>query len=205
MKRLLKEHLRDHLSEQSLNDAQLNALLKKSDPATIPDAAPRVAHTPVLQWCAGVALAVVCLALSGVYWYESSLPQRIAGEVARNHLNLKPADIETASLSEIGNELSLLNFKLVDSQQLAASSWELTGARYCEILGDTAAQLRYTPRTAVDESVETVYQVKHRRGWFNVLPSLDEAEQPLEILTSGLRVRVWTEQGIVFAMTVPPT
>ena len=38
---------------------------------------------------------------------------------------------------------------------------------------------------------------------FHHLPVLERGEAPLEVVKSGLRIRIWLEHGLLFAMTAP--
>ena len=75
----------------------------------------------------------------------------------KNHLELKPLDIETQSIRSAQKYFTQLDFLPIKSKQIIETD-KLVGGRYCSIKGRTAAQLRYTDDL---ESVSTLYQVDY--------------------------------------------
>ena len=151
-KRPFKQDAREHFEAQTLSPSRLERLqnlARDRDPASRDESqrgqrlgAPARQRNRLKMSIAAVVLLGLLAAIGAQLWLNYTLADRIAVEVARNHLKLKPADIESTSLREIGDFLSHLDFSLVQSSQLDTSVWQLQGARYCEILGTTAAQLR---------------------------------------------------------------
>lgn len=143
---------------------------------------------------AGFALMLLVMNLQ-----STPVPQLIAADVAENHINLKPADIETDNLDDIRRFFTGLDFLPIQSRLIAANEWELTGGRYCSIQSTSAAQLRI--RHTQSNKMQTLYQVVYQKERFKDLPSMEEGEEPLVVSARGLRVKIWVERGILFAMT----
>jgi hypothetical protein len=79
---------------------------------------------------------------------------------------------------------------------------ELTGGRYCSIQGVAAAQLRV--RQPGSDAVQTLYQTEYRKDVFENIPVLEQGDMPVELYAKGVRVRIWAEKGLLFALTETP-
>ena len=145
------------------------------------------------------------LLIPGLTWWSSfpdregmDLPGRVADEVAANHLELKPLEVETREIAGIRDYFAQLDFLPVDTRLPAIAGLELLGGRYCSIQGMTAAQLRL--RSPGGAPLQTLYQVRYDPQRQGVIPRLGKGEPPLEIDARGLEVRLWMERGILFAL-----
>ena len=127
------------------------------------------------------------------------MTERIALEVAHNHIKLKPLDVETDSMDGIRNYFTDLEFALVESRLLASSRLELLGGRYCSIQSVPAAQLRVTVPNS--NKLQTLYQTEYRKDVFGPLPVLENGDAPIIVNVKGLSVRIWVEKGLLFALT----
>ena len=190
----LKHIVREHIEEKSLSDIQLNSLMalqKKQNKKSIIQT----------RWLA--VAAVLLLAVSNVFYFGSSsnlkLDQRIGSEVVKNHINLKPLEIQTSSIREIGQFLTELDFVPVESSLLKGSTKSLIGGRYCSIQGVTAAQLRL--KDSKSGQIQSLYQTVYDEKKFPGLPLLKENQKPVTVYSKGLAVDIWVEKGILFALT----
>lgn len=189
----LKYIVREHIEEKSLSDNQLNSLMelqnKQHKKSIIPT-----------RWLA--VAAVLLLAVSNIFYFDFSsnlkLDQRIGREVAKNHINLKPLEIQTSSIREIGQFLTELDFVPVESSLLKGTK-NLIGGRYCSIQGVTAAQLRLKDRKS--GQIQSLYQTVYDEKKFPGLPLLKEDQKPVTVYSKGLAVDIWVEKGILFALT----
>jgi len=190
----LKHIVREHVEQKSLSDSQLDSLMllqnqknKKTFVQT--------------RWVA--VAAVVFLAISNVFYFgllsNLELDQRIGSEVAKNHINLKPLEIQTSSIRDIGQFLTELDFVPVESSLLKDATKTLVGGRYCSIQGVTAAQLRL--KDDKTGQVQSLYQTIYDEKTFSGLPLLKENQKPITVYSKGLAVDIWVEKGILFALT----
>ncbi len=144
----------------------------------------------------GVFLVWQTLAPSG-----PNYAQEIALEVAQNHLKLKPLDIAAHSMAEIQGFFTQLDFSPVSSDLLEARfalpERSILGGRYCSIKGFTAAQLRYRQS---DDGLSTLYEVPYDIDAFGPMPSVDQGEQPRELILKGLKISLWVEKGLLMAL-----
>jgi hypothetical protein len=125
------------------------------------------------------------------------MTERIAVEVAHNHIKLKPLDVETDSMERIRRYFTDLEFVPVKSQLLASSNLELLGGRYCSVQSVPAAQLRVS--AADNNSLQTLYQSEYRKDVFGPLPVLENGGVPVVVNVKGISVRIWVEKGLRLA------
>jgi len=201
MNRPLKQAIRHHFEQRVLSTEQLERL-----EALMSVNAPGPAGRPIAKswigWPAAAAiaalLAVIMLLAPGPV-DEIPMTDRIAMEVARNHIKLKPLDVETDNMDGIRRYFTDLEFAPVKSQLLASSNLELLGGRYCSIQSVPAAQLRVS---APDKhGLKTLYQSEYRKEVFGPLPVLENGGVPVEVNVKGITVRIWVEKGLLFALT----
>lgn len=127
--------------------------------------------------------------------------ERIATEVAKNHIKLKPLEIETNSIEDIRSYFNKLDFIPINSKLVNQFGLELIGGRYCSLQGITAAQLRV--REPGSTTVQTLYQTEYRKDIFEDMPKLEEGDEPVDIYIKGIKVKIWVEKGLLFALTEP--
>lgn len=194
----LKKIMHEHIESKTLSDEKLESLLqlqtgdvkKENQYSNVPS-----------RWLA--VAAVVFFAVGNLFYFaltpELALEQRIGDEVAKNHINLKPLEIQTSSISSLRAFLSELDFLPVESVLLKGSSKTLIGGRYCSIQGVTAAQLRL--KDSKTGQVQSLYQTIYDKKVFYDLPELKENQKPITIYSKGLAVDIWVEKGLLFALT----
>jgi len=202
MNRPLKQAVRQHFEQRALSTDQLerlNALMAINAPR--PADRLLVARS-LIGWPAAAAIAAL-LALILLFPPGSiedvPMTERIAMEVARNHVKLKPLDVQTDSMDGIRRYFTDLEFVPVESQLLASSDLELLGGRYCSIQSIPAAQLRVSaPDT---HRLQTLYQSEYRKDVFGPLPVLENGDVPVDVNVKGITVRIWVEKGLLFALS----
>ena len=200
MNRKLKQSAREHIESFSLNDDQIQELEAMSR-NYVPQ---RRVRPPILYWSLAGAVAVFLLALilTPLIIEHKDVHQRIALEVATNHIKLKPLEIETASIATARAYFDKLDFIPVSSTLVNKMGLELTGGRYCSLQGIAAAQLRV--KQPGSDTLQTLYQTEYRKDVFETVPALELGEQPIELYAKGIRVRIWSEKGLLFALAEPP-
>lgn len=123
----------------------------------------------------------------------------VTAEVVRNHLNRKPLEIEGDEEQQVFNYFTELNFRPVKSQYLATLALAPVGGRYCSLQTKRAAFLSY--QSEKDDLFHTVYQVPYETDVFPKLPNFALGEKPVTTWSNGIKITLWTEKGLVFAMT----
>ncbi len=126
------------------------------------------------------------------------MTERIALEVARNHIKLKPLDVETNSMDGIRRYFTDLEFVPAESSLLASADLELLGGRYCSIQSVPAAQLRVT--LPDNNRLQTLYQTEYHQDIFGPLPVLENGGIPVTVNVKGITVRIWVEKGLLFTL-----
>lgn len=136
---------------------------------------------------------------------EKDIKQEIAAEVVKNHLRLKPLDIETNSITGIRQFFTQLDFQPLQSNYFNATPKNNTitmiGGRYCSIKGITAAQLRFQNQ---NHGLQTLYQVNYEAARFGRIPDREAGEKPSHLSLNGLDVEMWTEKGLLMVSVTNP-
>ncbi len=200
----LREAIQQQLAKEELDPLQLQALMNTQQAVLTGSADPQLgrrywSRAALIASCAALLL---CLALA----WQSLIPSpgdtthTIALEVVKNHLKLKPLDVEAQSMDELQAFFTQLDFAPVDSTVLETrfglSRQLRLGGRYCSIKGVTAAQLRYR----AGEGTSTLYEVAYDPATFGSIPSVERGEAPSELLVKGLRVSLWVEKGLLMVL-----
>lgn len=194
----LKKTISGHIERKSMSDEQVNSLLNLQKDIG------EIGHGNVNRnnaWLAVATLAFVAI-VNILYFFMSpdiALEQRIGSEVAKNHINLKPLEVQTSSINTIRGFLSKLDFSPVESSLLKGTTKKLIGGRYCSIQGVTAAQLRL--KDSNTGQIQSLYQAVYDKKVFYDLPLLKENQKPITVYSKGLAVDIWVEKGILFALT----
>jgi hypothetical protein len=202
MNRPLKQTVRNHFEQHSLSTDQFERLEALMDVNTPIPAGRRHRVRPLLGWSAATAiavlLAIIVLFPPGLI-EDIPMTERIALEVARNHIKLKPLDVETNSMDGIRRYFTDLEFVPAESSLLASADLELLGGRYCSIQSVPAAQLRVT--LPDNNRLQTLYQTEYRKDVFGPLPILENGNVPVTVNVKGITVSIWVEKGLLFALT----
>jgi len=208
MKRPLKQAVDDHFGQHKLTERRLKQL-----EAMMTDGAPKQARANssqtrrhALQWSIAIAasmLVVLAAVLQSGWLGNEPMAQRIALEVARNHISLKPMDVSTDSMNGIRDYFTDLDFAPVESILLPTATLKLLGGRYCSIQSVPAAQLRMAP-TSGDDAVQTFYQAEYREDVFGPLPTVEDGDVPVRISVKGIDVDIWVEKGLLLALAREP-
>jgi len=200
MNRKLKQSVRQHIESYSLTDDQLQELASLGKQAKTAKRYRVSGYSWALT--AAVATFLLMFMLTPLFFERNNMHEHIAREVAANHIKLKPLEIETASIDAVRDYFNKLEFVPANSTLVDDLGLELTGGRYCSLQGVAAAQLRLQ-RPGSDE-VQTLYQTEYRKDVFDNIPVLEQGEVPTEIYAKGIRVRIWAEKGLLFALTEEP-
>jgi hypothetical protein len=197
----LKQSVRDHLDVYTLSEDQLNnleSLAGQNKHAEKRTAKHRVSIYP-FTLAGAVAVFLFVFFLTPYLQNQSGIQEKIAMEVAANHIKLKPLEIETSSIEAIRNYFKKLDFVPVNSQVVSQLGLELIGGRYCSLQGNIAAQLRV--RKPGTNTIQTLYQTEYRKDVFENMPTLEEGGKPVDIHVKGVKVTIWVEKGLLFALT----
>ena len=200
MNKPLKQSVREHLQSNTLTDKQLQQLESLSRQAT-PEIVRRYSIYP-LAFAGAVAAFLLAFLLAPMIIEQGDMRERIAMEVATNHIKLKPLEIETSNIEGIRDYFKKLDFLPVNSRLVSEAGFELIGGRYCSLQGITAAQLRV--KKPGSDVVQTLYQTEYRKDIFEAMPLLEEGEEPVDIHVKGIKIKIWVEKGLLFAITDLP-
>jgi len=207
MTQTFKRKVQQQLNEKSLTDQQLKKLQALQE-NTLAQQNKRTVDTQQIwykTWYKTSAIAsVLMVAVLSIYLmnvtHEStaSIEQRIAEEVASYHLKLKPLEVTANNMADITAYFKQLTFAPVTPASVPLSEQSLLGGRYCSIQGVTALQLRvHNEKT---NKVQSLYEAEYDKKVFKDFPKLAEGSQPITIYVKGLKVDMWTEKDILFAL-----
>lgn len=129
----------------------------------------------------------------------TSMSWKIADEVARNHVKMKPLEVQTEQLSQLRTYFTQLDFTPVNSSFLTNSGdsdSKMLGGRYCSIQGLTAAQIRFSQK---DKQPITLYEVQYDPSLYGKQPILEQGDKPTELIVRGVAVSIWVEKGLLMA------
>ena len=195
----LKTSAQQHFNNKSLSPKQLNQLLAMQEN--------HIGQKTIraFSWYKTVSVAsVLMLSVLGIYLINSpyfstqTIEQRIAEEVAGNHLKLKPLEIRANTMQEITAYFKQLDFSPVSPSSVKLSKQNLLGGRYCSIQGVTALQLRLMNNKT--NKVQTLYETEYDKQVFKDFPELKEGSKPLTVYVKGMKVDMWMEKDILFAL-----
>lgn len=196
MRSTLKTVILQKVNEPALTGDQLAALQKLQADYATPG---RKIDMRVLAGIAALVLVTV-FSLKSFISPGKDMVQLIASEVVTNHLHLKPLDVSTNSMKGIQQYFTRLTFKPVASATLPGLSNKLLGGRYCSLQGITAAQLRL--KNQKNGELDTLYQTEYRKDIFGKLPDINKGEKPVYAWAKGIKVKIWVENDVLFAMTL---
>lgn len=199
MRQPMKQAIRERFEDIELSKEQLDELA-----ARFAAEEPAPAKKPAWLRAPAVAAAMIVLAIGGLFStqvYQSHqdqvLLQSIAEEVADNHLKLKPLEVQSSDLRSVLGYFTNLDFQLLASPRITANSGDrLLGGRYCTIQGIDAAQLRVA---ASDGTLSTWYEATLPADELKRIPDMDAGERPAKFVVRGVDIRIWQENGVVFA------
>ncbi|MFK5856678.1 MAG: hypothetical protein QM503_11140 [Bacteroidota bacterium] len=197
MKHLLKQSVRDHIESNSLTENQLKNLQLLSTQEK-PRKYARNLIYPISIVAAFIAFVLAFL-LTPLMVEQGDVRELVAIEVVTNHLKLKPLEIKTNSIHDIRNYFTKLDFLPMKSQLVSNEGLKLIGGRYCSLQGISAAQLRV--RKSESSPIQTLYQTEYRKDIFKNIPDLEQGDVPVSIYVKGIKVKIWTEKGLLFVLT----
>jgi len=202
MKKPLNQAVKTKMSQHTLSAKHLSELQQRIQTSEV---RPAVNHASRFK-LAGLLAAVFFTALFTAMLLphmdapeKQSMVQLIANEVVKNHLNLKPLEVHTNDIDSLIHYFTQLDFLLRPSREVNDFKDRLMGGRYCSLQGITAAQLRL--KTQTSSKANTLYQTEYRKAVFGPLPDIDRNQKPLVAWAKGIKVRIWVEKGVLFAMT----
>ncbi len=203
MKQSLQQASQDFFAEQQLPAKKLQALQAQIQAATLDNKKqPSIYRHNLLAAC----LVFITAGLISLWTLQSTpnlitqqkMVAAIADEVAKNHIKMKPLDINSNDFSKMQEYFTQLDFLPSTSQHFNQSASQvadhLLGGRYCSIRSMTAAQLRFGDN---EQHRTTLYQTEYLPDVFGELPTLEQGQVPLVTYAKGLRIEIWVEKQLL--------
>ena len=201
LKQPLKQQVQNQVNQARLDDNQITELEQLM--VIDEQKGSQSSRRPWFPLAAAMALFAIITAFMAFQFSENSLQtmaQKIAEEVVSNHLKLKPLEVKTGSINTVRGYFTKLDFMPVESSLKDLDALQLIGGRYCSLQGITAAQLRMKQ----GQNLQTLYQTEYLPKVFGVLPHIEVDEAPIVVYAKGIKVKVWIEKGLLFALTEAP-
>lgn len=211
MKKLLKNSIQEKFEDIQLDVEQLERLsqLQSGTSTAKPDTKKEAENdSSYRRWLSLASAAMVLMFALGFLMPDmlkqsnENLVAEIAAEVVKNHLHRKPLEVKASKLDGVRSYFTRLDFEPVESNYLFDRGLAMLGGRYCSIQGVTAAQLRF--KAGEEDDINTLYQVGYDPAVFKQLPNYDKAQAPVVSYSKGIKVTIWVEKGVLFALTENP-
>jgi hypothetical protein len=136
-----------------------------------------------------VAISAAAFAV-GLWWPSPALSaEAVAREIALNHVKALAPDLTLATFEEAREAMTKLDFSVATPGAESLPTVRVTGARYCSLGGEMAAQFRLLD--AANRPC-TLYQVRDGEAFRHL--------QPTTVEVDGVRVRIWREAGLVMGL-----
>ncbi len=200
----LDDHLRRYYGSQEVDQLVLGRLkrlanLQKAGVESISSeersTASRRLRSRVAVTSAAAAAALVLLFLvfpglrgAGTEGTES-LADSIVREIALNHSKNLAVEFAAIEYPRLREQMGELDFPLRPPRHIAGGELRMLGGRYCSIRGRLAAQIKLEDEHG---RVLTLYQTSFDEH-FDGLPELQREQD-------GIRIRVWREGDLLFAL-----
>ncbi|MFU8895364.1 MAG: hypothetical protein ACNA8J_03155 [Gammaproteobacteria bacterium] len=187
----LREGIRELVRADELDVAELAKLHRLSQSAP---------SNPARRRWLGAAAGFGVAAMTGYFGStlvaRSGNAQRLADEIAVNHLRIAPLDIASGDLDRARDAFASLGFHLLDAAEVENLAGTLMGGRFCSVASVPAAMLRYRTETGV----ATVYQARHDPHRHRGVANLDAGEPGVMRYAGGVEVCLCRTQGVLIAI-----
>jgi hypothetical protein len=195
------KHVKGYYSSQTLSPEKLQALMSIEVPEA--EAAGQLSSWQITYWMArwrfqrnlSIAAGLLLLVV-GTFQLQSlmapamsSLPYRVAQEIALNHNKQLANEFEVTTFSKLAALMIKLDFIPHIAKRVELLDYHMTGGRYCSIQGQLAAQVRLIGE---QEKEVTLYQAQLNKE----LATLQESEYVVD----GVNVQLWLENGRLFGL-----
>ena len=189
--RKLTDHVKDYYARQTPRAEKLDQWLAQHD------AVEQAGTLSRWRLPRGIAAAVALIAVlaSALAWRTMIAPDwaaLAAREVALNHRKHLAPEFEASDYDALRAAMGKLDFVLLAPQRLSEPGLRITGARYCSIQGNLAAQIKLRDARGREY---TLYQT-------HLKPDSDFANER-EYVIDGVRIRQWQEGGLFLAIAQP--
>jgi len=128
--------------------------------------------------------------------WRSDNAQRLADEVAYNHLAASPLDLPSPHLDTLRDAFMPLGFRLLDAQAIEGVPGSLLGGRFCSLASVPAALLRYRD----GDRMYTVYQARFDPGRHRGAADIDGGGREVVRHARGVTVCLCHVQGVLLAV-----
>lgn len=181
--------VKNYYQQAELSEAQLQKLLALQQ--AVDGEKDKISASSSWRRAAYMAAAVVLATLLFIFNGEqqTELEQRIAQEVAMNHNKALAVEYQADSYQVLAQQMDKLDFTLRAPDAAFKEGLTLIGGRYCSIQGELAAQIKMEDEAG---QVYTIYQTRSNEA----LQSIGQNRLSFQ----QVEIRIWQEQGLLFAL-----
>ena len=187
----LQRAIKRYYRTKSLSPDRVQFLIQAKTQAMAPRRRSRVMHRMPLM-----ALAAACavfLFLWIVQEQQQTTEQAVCAEVVMNYQKHSPMQVLSSHYADVQAGLNRLDFSIMPANARILQAYRLVGGRYCSIQGFPAAQMRVQDMASGKEC--TLYAIKAVGVLHNVNSTIDRV--------GGVRVEVWRQDDVLFALAEP--
>jgi anti-sigma factor RsiW len=187
----LRQGIRELVHQDALSGAELARLRRLAEGSP---------SNPARRLWLGAAAGVGLAATSG-FWVAALVQrtgnaQRLADEIAINHLRVAPLDVASGDLARLREVFASLGFSLLDAAEVEGVPGKLAGGRFCSVASVPAAMLRYQ----TEAGVITVYQARHDARRHYGTADMDAGEPGNVRYSGGVKVCLCKSHGVLLAV-----
>lgn len=197
MKTPIKKLINDMYDDIALSPSELEHIKAHLNTQTEENTSRRAHYRLTALMCTMIIGVGLFLSISFSSHHSGKI-DAIVEDVIDNHLSYKNLSYNATSLLELNKNFDYLGFALSKSKPISKARYgNLIGAKPCFILNIPAAQLRYQKDK---HSWSTIFQTRYDEAIYGPIPDITKQEQPLAKVDRGIEVKLWQDQGLLFAV-----
>ncbi|MEM1294053.1 MAG: hypothetical protein AAGH89_01735 [Verrucomicrobiota bacterium] len=140
----LEDQIRDYYQSQSLSESALESIEAAMGEVRPEPRRRSPSFGPAMM--AAAAVVVLAAIIGGVQLQREMDTRRVVVELAQNHRKSLQSEFQATAIPEIQAVMDRLDFSLLPAADSLTERFQISGARYCSISGQLAAQLRVVDR-----------------------------------------------------------
>jgi len=178
----LDKKIKSYYRDQQLDETLLHRMLAQQLPP---------ARLSYFRFALAASILLIAVATGFVQFHRGMDPVDFtAREIAMNHNKHLAVEVATQDIDMLGQRLDKLDFSLSLPNIINLRQLVLLGGRYCSVHGQLAAQLKLKRKP--DGEIVTLYITRPVSYLRNRLP--------VSRVVNGVRIRMWSENGLFFGM-----
>jgi len=187
----IKTGCKEHYQQQQLSKEQLEQLMALQKADTDNNAIKNIIRKSRPYYALAASVIVAVFSFLFFNNNHNELADKVAREIAYNHSKRMELEVTSSELGSVKEQLSELDFNLIESDKTKNEKWQLLGGRYCSIQGKLAAQLRV--KQDMSPAYHTYYQAIIPEGF-------ELKDNSYSTWVDGVHVELWVEDGVLLGL-----